>query len=120
MRGRSPARIHDGVIMSIHSTGLGQDEQPHGRGRSASPEPLVVPPREAWRLLGVGNTTGYALLAAGELESITIGRARRITTASIHRYIARRLAQDSANGPAPQPRRRRPPRKNGGAGGAAP
>jgi hypothetical protein len=72
---------------------------------AADPEPLGVSPRNAWRMLGCGNTMGYALLGAGELESYTIGRARRITTASIHRYIARRLSQSSV-GLAPQSRRR--------------
>jgi hypothetical protein len=71
---------------------------------AADPEPLGVSPRIAWRMLGCGNTMGYALLGAGELESYTIGRARRITTASIHRYIARRLSQSSAIGSASRSR----------------
>jgi excisionase family DNA binding protein len=66
--------------MSICSTGLGENEV------------LLVPPAKAWDLLGVSNSTGYELLGAGELDSIKIGRARRITIASIHRLIERRLA----------------------------
>ena len=54
--------------------------------------PLLVPPAKAWALLGVSNSTGYELLAEGELESIEIGRARRITIESIRGLIARRLA----------------------------
>jgi hypothetical protein len=73
---------------------------------AADPGPLGVSPRNAWRMLGCGNTMGYALLGAGELESYTIGRARRITTASIHRYIARRLSHSSPTGSVPQSRRR--------------
>jgi excisionase family DNA binding protein len=56
------------------------------------PEPLVVRPRVAWRLLDCGNAYGYRLIAAGELESYRDGRARKITVESIHRYIKRRLA----------------------------
>ena len=56
------------------------------------PEPLVVRPRVAWRLLDCGNAYGYRLIAAGELESYRDGRARKITVKSIHRYIKRRLA----------------------------
>jgi excisionase family DNA binding protein len=56
------------------------------------PEPLVVRPRVAWRLLDCGNAYGYRLIAAGELESYRDGRARKITIESIHRYIKRRLA----------------------------
>jgi hypothetical protein len=55
-------------------------------------EPLVVKPKTAWRMLGCGNTHGYALLAAGELESFKDGHSRKITVASIKAYIARRLA----------------------------
>ena len=39
------------------------------RGVDNSLEPLLVRPRVAWRMLGCGNTHGYALLNAGELES---------------------------------------------------
>jgi hypothetical protein len=34
----------------------------------------------------------YALMRSGELDSYSDGRARRITMASIHAYIARQLA----------------------------
>ena len=66
---------------SIPSTGLGDEER------------LAVSPRRAWHMLGCGNTHGYALLAAGKLESYLDGRSRRITMRSIHRYIAERLAE---------------------------
>ena len=56
---------------------------------------LLVKPKAAWRMLGCGNTHGYKLLAAGEIESFCDGRARKITVASIHRYIARRLAEST-------------------------
>jgi excisionase family DNA binding protein len=44
-------------------------------------------------MLGCSNTHGYKLLASGELEHFRDGRARKITVVSIHRYIARRLAE---------------------------
>jgi hypothetical protein len=53
---------------------------------SGIPEPLVVRPRAAWRLLGCGNAYGYRL-ATCESESYRDGRARTITVESIHRYI---------------------------------
>jgi excisionase family DNA binding protein len=55
-------------------------------------EPLVVRPKVAWKMLGCGNTRGYELLAAGELESYKDGRSRKITVASIKALVARRLA----------------------------
>ncbi len=55
-------------------------------------EPLVVKPKIAWKMLACGNTRGYELLAAGELERFKDGRSRKITVASIKAYIARQLA----------------------------
>jgi hypothetical protein len=55
-------------------------------------EPLVIKPKIAWKMLACGNTRGYELLAAGELESFKDGRSRKITVASIKAYIARQLA----------------------------
>lgn len=48
--------------------------------------------RETQRRLKVSKQTVYALLRAGELESITIGVARRVVSASVDAYIERRLA----------------------------
>lgn len=62
-----------------------------GANENAPPPPLLVKPREAWRLLNCSNTRGYELLAAKELESFRDGRSRKITMESIHRYIKRRL-----------------------------
>jgi excisionase family DNA binding protein len=59
----------------------------------ASFDLLAVSPREAFRMLGVGNTYGYELLAAGELESYKDGRLRRITVRSIKARQERLLAQ---------------------------
>jgi hypothetical protein len=53
--------------------------------------PLLVKPKVAWKMLSCGNTRGYELLAAGELESFKDGSSRKITVESIHRYIARHL-----------------------------
>jgi hypothetical protein len=53
---------------------------------------LVVSPRRARQLLDVSQATLYELLYSGELENFRIGKSRKITLASIHRLIARRLA----------------------------
>jgi excisionase family DNA binding protein len=78
----------------MSSTGLSRAER--GGVIAGSEARLVVPPKVAWRMLGVSNSTGYVLLAAGELDSIKIGRARRITVESIHELVARRLAGQEA------------------------
>ena len=98
--------------MSIFKTPEAEPRIDHNGGPPLNQiEPLAVPPRVAWHLLGCGNTHGYELLAAGELESYLDGRSRRITMRSIKAYIARRLTAAAKVG-APteavlQPRRRR-------------
>ena len=58
-----------------------------GRRGADSLEPLAVSPREARRLLAIGNTRLYQLLERGELVGYHEGRARRITVASIRARI---------------------------------
>ena len=70
--------------MSICSTGLGDDQ------------PLVVRPKQARRLLSVGEEKLYQLINAGELESFREGVARKITVRSIHAYIERQLERSKA------------------------
>ena len=50
---------------------------------------LLLTPAEAAELLGLGRSTVYELLASGELESICIGRARRIPRDALDGYVAR-------------------------------
>jgi hypothetical protein len=59
-------------------------------------EPLVVKPKVAWRMLGCGNTRGYQLIAARELETYKDGRSRKITVASIKAFVARQVAAASS------------------------
>jgi hypothetical protein len=55
--------------------------------------PLVVRPKQAWLMLGCSHDSGYKLLERGELDTYLDGGARKITVASIKRYIARQLKQ---------------------------
>ncbi|MBL7498161.1 helix-turn-helix domain-containing protein [Frankia sp. CNm7] len=50
---------------------------------------LLLTPAEAAELLGLGRSTVYELLAVGDLESVLIGRARRIPHAALVAYIER-------------------------------
>ena len=58
--------------------------------------PLAVPPKTGFEMIGVGVTKGYELINSRELETFKVGRATRITTASIERYVERRLAEAKA------------------------
>lgn len=58
---------------------------------SVSPDPRLLPRLlsvpEAARLLGIGRTTAYELIAAGELEVIHIGRSARIPVDAIDEFV---------------------------------
>jgi len=56
-------------------------------------EPIAVPPKAAFAAIGVGVTKGYELINSGELETFKIGRATRITTASVKALVEKRLAE---------------------------
>jgi hypothetical protein len=79
--------------MSVSGSGRGSIEQ----GGGPSVEPLWVRPKTAAMMLSVGVTKIYGLLAAGELESCLDGAARKISTASIKSFVARRL--EAGRGP---------------------
>ena len=53
------------------------------------PDPICVRVNEAARMIGVGRTKLYDLIAAGEIETVKLGKATRITTASLHDLVRR-------------------------------
>ena len=59
-------------------------------------EPIAIPPKDAFAAIGVGVTKGYELINSGELETFKIGRATRITTASVRAFVARQLMRQAA------------------------
>ena len=52
-------------------------------------EQIAVRPKDGFAANGVGTTKGYELIGSGDLEIIKIGRATRITVASIKSYVAK-------------------------------
>jgi excisionase family DNA binding protein len=57
---------------------------------------LLLTPAEAAEQLGVGRSTVYELLASGELESICIGRARRIPSDALLDFVGRLRGRNEA------------------------
>lgn len=55
-----------------------------------SHDPICVRVNDAARMIGVGRTKLYELIAAGEVETIKLGNATRITTASLRDLVKRR------------------------------
>jgi excisionase family DNA binding protein len=105
-----------GLVAGIFRASQGRAENRIMSPKPSDTEPLVVRPREAARLLAVGNTTLYKLIAAGEIASYVVGRSRRIPLASIKGYIARHLADGASS----TKRKRGRPRKNPPQPGAQP
>ena len=71
-----------------------------------SSDPLLLTPQEAAEVLRVGRTTIYALMKAGELHAVHIGRSCRLSRAELERYV-RRLEGPAPSAPAPPRRHRR-------------
>ncbi len=53
-------------------------------------EPICVRINDAARMIGVGRTKLYELISCGDLETVKIGNATRVTTASLHGLVRRR------------------------------
>ncbi len=52
-------------------------------------DPICVRVNDAARMIGIGRTKLYELIAAGEVETVKLGKSTRITTASLHDLIRR-------------------------------
>jgi excisionase family DNA binding protein len=59
------------------------------RSATASGPRLLLTVREAAHALGVGRSTVYELINAGELEVVHIGRACRVPVAVVEAYVER-------------------------------
>lgn len=50
---------------------------------------IAVRIKQGAKLIGVGRSTFYKLINAGEIETIKVGRTRLILTKSLHDFLAR-------------------------------
>lgn len=62
--------------------------------QSTSTMRLAVSPTEAARMLGLGRTKLYELIAANQLISIKIGARRLIRVSAIEEFLDRLTAED--------------------------
>ena len=67
--------------MTVHTSGISRDAPEGAR-------PLAVPVKAACKLMGVGNTTMWALIKAGRVKTISIGRRRLIIYASLESLMS--------------------------------
>lgn len=59
--------------------------------------PLLLVPEQAAQELGIGRTAIFALIKAGAIESVKIGRCRRIPRAALEEYVERLRGQQGAS-----------------------
>lgn len=57
--------------------------------------PFVLTVEQAAKRLGIGRTLMYALVTNGDIESVTIGRLRRIPVECVTEYLNRRREQNT-------------------------
>lgn len=56
---------------------------------TAAQDQLLYRPEDAARLLDIGRSTLFELLASGEVPSVRIGRSRRVPRAALEAYVER-------------------------------
>jgi excisionase family DNA binding protein len=49
---------------------------------------VLLTVEEAAQRLSIGRTTMYSLVSAGAIESVTIGRLRRVPSESLEKYVS--------------------------------
>jgi len=59
------------------------------------PEPVLLTVEEAAELLKIGKTTLYALVMSGDVESVQIGRLRRIHVDAVKAYASTLVANQN-------------------------
>jgi len=55
--------------------------------RTIEPTRLLLRPEEVAQALGIGRSQAYSLLSSGEIESIRIGRSRRVPVEALERWL---------------------------------
>ena len=72
------------------SGGIGTCEAPATEGRKEDIlEKLLLTVEETAEVIGIGRTKTFELIAAGIIESVRIGGARRVPTAAVADYVDR-------------------------------
>jgi excisionase family DNA binding protein len=58
---------------------------------------LLLTVAEAAAILKISRSKTYELIASGEIESVTIGRSRRIPTSALVAFVERRTADAASS-----------------------
>ncbi len=52
-------------------------------------EPLLYKPEQGAEIIGIGRSKIFELIAAGQIETVRIGRSRRIPRQALEDYVER-------------------------------
>ncbi len=63
-------------------------------------QPLLYKPEAAAAALGIGRSKFFELVAAGEIETVRIGRSRRVPAQAIEAYVAQLRDRSAVEGSA--------------------
>ena len=77
-----------------------EENAPTADGRGTRPmEPLLLRAGEVAKLLGLGRSTVFAMLAAGELPVVRIGRSARVPRVALERWVDERTDHEARGCP---------------------
>lgn len=93
-----PARTAElADVMARLLTLLAPEQTSVARVAEAMPQRVLLTVEEAGERLGIGKTKAYSLVKSGALDSVLIGRLRRVHVDSINEYAARLVAEHATN-----------------------
>ena len=75
--------------LSDEEAGVATKESRADDARGQTVAPLLVSVEEAARVLAVGRSMLYELIAADQLETVHIGRCRRVPVDALQSYVER-------------------------------
>lgn len=52
-------------------------------------EKLLLKPKDVFKAISVGRSTGYAMIASGELPSVRIGKSVRVPVDALKQWVER-------------------------------
>ena len=79
-------------VLMEHTTTLPPAPEP----QKPASERILLTVEEAAKRLGIGRTFAWRLVRTGELESVQIGRLRRVHVDAIRGYAAQLIAKGAA------------------------
>lgn len=91
---RRAAQIAD--LLTTLTALMAEPDRPRVAAVSVRAPRVLLTVAEAAERLGIGKTTTYALVRSGEIESVLIGRLRRIHIDAVNAYAAHLVAKHRA------------------------